>query len=135
MPDAPPNSWTLDQIRQHTLSKIDMTPCLWQAEAVKHQLEGHDVLVIAATGSGKTEPFLIPSLFDEKSLTIIISPLNVLSAQHTAKWNAKGVKTDVFKKDGITAEKLKVRETIISPMNSVLTRFLSPSAMVILASF
>ena len=41
-------------------------------------LLGLDSVVIAGTGAGKTMPFMMPLLLDEKKKVVIISPLKVL---------------------------------------------------------
>lgn len=50
----------------------------WQLDATEAILLGLDTIVIAGTGAGKTMPFMMPLLVDDKKKIIIISPLKIL---------------------------------------------------------
>lgn len=53
-------------------------PHEWQLDTTEAILLGLDSIVIASTGAGKTIPFMLPLLVDEKKKIIIISPLKIL---------------------------------------------------------
>ncbi|KAJ3483954.1 hypothetical protein NLJ89_g12020 [Agrocybe chaxingu] len=50
----------------------------WQLDVAEAILLGLDSVVIAGTGAGKTIPFMLPLLLDEKKKVVVISPLKVL---------------------------------------------------------
>ena len=55
-------------------------PYDWQLDVMEAILLGLDTVVIAGTGAGKTMPFVMPLLLDEKKKAIVISPLKILQA-------------------------------------------------------
>ena len=75
----PKNAISHDEIRRETLERFGFVPCLWQIRVVEAILKhDHDVVSMAATGSGKTLTFWMPLLFREGGIQIVISPLNLL---------------------------------------------------------
>jgi ATP-dependent helicase YprA (DUF1998 family) len=54
-------------------------PYEWQLDVTEAILLGLDSVVIAGT-AGKTMPFMMPLLLDDKKKVIIISPLKILQA-------------------------------------------------------
>ncbi|KAG8915678.1 hypothetical protein FRC00_001312 [Tulasnella sp. 408] len=65
-----------------------------QIDAALATVSRQNAIVIAATGSGKTLPMLIPLLYLKNALVIIISPLTVLGAQFqelVLKHNFRGI--------------------------------------------
>ena len=52
----------LDQLQKNLVNAGYETPTPIQAEAIPHLLEGHDLLGIAQTGTGKTAAFTLPML-------------------------------------------------------------------------
>ena len=55
-------------------------PYEWQLDVTEAVLLGLDSVVIAGTGAGKTMPFMMPLLLDDKKKVIIVSPLKILQA-------------------------------------------------------
>jgi|SRR6267154_132450 len=55
-------------------------PYEWQLDVTEAILLGLDSVVIAGTGAGKTMPFMMPLLLDDKKKVIIVSPLKILQA-------------------------------------------------------
>jgi ATP-dependent helicase YprA (DUF1998 family) len=55
-------------------------PYEWQLDITEAILLGLDTVVIAGTAAGKTMPFVMPLLLDEKKKAIVISPLKILQA-------------------------------------------------------
>ena len=55
-------------------------PYEWQLDVTEAILLGLASVVIAGTGAGKTMPFMMPLLLDDKKKVIIISPLKILQA-------------------------------------------------------
>jgi len=53
-------------------------PYEWQLDVTEAILLGLDSIVIAGTSSGKTIPFMLPLLLDDKKKVLILSPLKVL---------------------------------------------------------
>jgi len=70
--------------------KLGLTPCTWQLQSAHNQLENKDVFTISPTSSGKTLTFWIPLLFNNGGITIIITPLNILSEKNRNEANAYG---------------------------------------------
>ena len=60
-------------------------PCLFQCRLGIAQLKGHNIISIAATGSGKTLSYLITLPFSDGKIIILVSALNVLGEQFVAK--------------------------------------------------
>ncbi len=56
----------------------------WQLDVTEALLLGLDTLLIAGTGTGKTMPFMMPLLLDQKAKHIVISPLKVLQADQVS---------------------------------------------------
>ena len=54
------------------------------------QLEGHNIISIAATGSGKTLSYLITIPFSGGKIIILVSALNVLGEQFVAEMEKAG---------------------------------------------
>jgi superfamily II DNA helicase RecQ len=81
MPELP----SAAEIRAKTQEIFGKTPCLFQIELCLSQLQGHsirqDIISIAPTGSGKTLCFLMPLLFNNNKISIIITALNLLGEQ------------------------------------------------------
>jgi bloom syndrome protein len=55
-------------------------PYEWQLDVTETILLGLDSVVIAGAGAGKTMPFMMPLLLNDKKKVIIISPLKILQA-------------------------------------------------------
>ena len=58
--------------------RFGAVPHEWQLDTAEAILLGLDSIVIAGTGAGKTIPFMLPLLVDEKKKIVIISPLKIL---------------------------------------------------------
>ena len=56
----------------------NLEPYPWQLNVAEALLLGLDCSVIAATGSGKTMPFVMPLFAQPEKQVLIISPLNAL---------------------------------------------------------
>jgi len=59
-------------------------PRVWQLDVTEALLLGLDSIVIAGTGSGKTMPFMMPLLLDEKKKILVLSPLKVLQEEQVS---------------------------------------------------
>ncbi|KZT31069.1 hypothetical protein SISSUDRAFT_959977, partial [Sistotremastrum suecicum HHB10207 ss-3] len=68
------------------------TPCTWQRNVFRSQMEGKDMIVISATGSGKTLPIWMPLVFDPKIFLVVVCPLNAIADQHAKELNDAGIK-------------------------------------------
>jgi len=82
------HAWKISRVRPSaetalwaTIKTFRQTPCLWQLEVMAAILkQDKDVILIAATGSGKTLTFWMPLLINTKGIQIICAPLNILGA-------------------------------------------------------
>ena len=56
-----PTPWTVSRIRDLVFRKFRARPCLWQINVARELRvnQKHDVVAVAATGSGKTLSFWI----------------------------------------------------------------------------
>ena len=70
------------------LKAFGIKPCVSQIQVAAAQLEcNSDVVYIAGTGSGKTLTFWMPMLFENDSITIHVTSLNILGEQTAAQLN------------------------------------------------
>lgn len=60
------------------LSEGRIVPRKWQLDVAENLLLGIDCEVIAATGAGKTLPFVLPLLVRPDMMIVILSPLDAL---------------------------------------------------------
>lgn len=68
-----------NRIREGYKSRCDgREPYDWQLNATEAVMRGIDTTVVAGTGAGKSEPFIMPTLAGSTRTTVIISPLKNL---------------------------------------------------------
>lgn len=98
-------SYTLDD-----LPGVLQIPGLWdhQRRSIEASVSGHDVLLISATGSGKSEAFLGVGLMCG-GVTLVISPLRSLIADHHRRLQTLGLPVRIWNSD--VRDKYK-RETL-----------------------
>ena len=77
-----PSYPSFDEIWVKTLENLGRRPCLWQVHICDVILCGQDVILLAATGSGKTLTFWMPLPFRLGGIQIVVTPLNILSEQN-----------------------------------------------------
>ncbi|KAI0083383.1 P-loop containing nucleoside triphosphate hydrolase protein, partial [Irpex rosettiformis] len=70
-----------------------MVPRFYQEDCAEAFLLGVDTGLICATGSGKTEAFVLPLLADptEKSKIVVVSTLNALQGDQVRRFNKYGI--------------------------------------------
>ena len=56
----------------------------WQLDVTEAILLGLDTILIAGTGSGKTMPFMMPLLLDDKKKVLVLSPLKILQEEQVS---------------------------------------------------
>jgi superfamily II DNA/RNA helicase len=87
-----------EKLQQNILAKGYATPTPIQDEAIKPILQGHDVIGLANTGTGKTAAFLIPLIQKMQTKrgqkTLIVVPTRELAVQILDEW--KGFTKDMF---------------------------------------
>ncbi|KIJ27530.1 hypothetical protein M422DRAFT_271266 [Sphaerobolus stellatus SS14] len=89
---AAPSLPTFSQIRDDTHRVFSVRPCISQIQATAAQLEqDSDVVYISGTGSGKTLTFWMPMLYEEGSITILVTALNILGKQTADLLNEAGI--------------------------------------------
>jgi superfamily II DNA helicase RecQ len=93
MPQTSPGAPSpIKALREKTLKSFGQNPCLWQTQVVQSILLGDkDIILIAATGSGKTMTFWMPLLAVEGSIQIICAPLNLLGTVNAALLTKQGI--------------------------------------------
>ena len=107
-----------NEIRQKTFEQFGFVPCLWQIRVVEAILKhDHDVLSIAATGSGKTLTFWMPLLFHERGIQIVISPLNLLGKQNVDDLTAKYINAIAVTAKNATSQTFQVCSFSQTPIN------------------
>src|SRR6188508_485275 len=75
-----------------------------QLEAVRSAMEGHDVLVVMPTGSGKSLCFQLPAL-ELEGTTIVVSPLIALMKDQADSLRDKGIEVAVINSTLSAAER------------------------------
>lgn len=65
-------------IQEVFYNEYDETPYEYQIDAILAILDGKDVLVSAATGSGKSRVFQVPAMIDGGRIVLVIVPLKSL---------------------------------------------------------
>ena len=75
------------------LLKGSHSPFPYQLEAAVAIATGHDVVLVAPTGSGKTLVLAMPLLFHKTKVSIVISPLHALETDQARKMNQLGIKS------------------------------------------
>ena len=74
-----PLSESIDTIRPKILKGFkvkELKP--WQAHAIDKILNGHDILISAGTGSGKSLVFQSLALAEPNAVALVIAPVNAL---------------------------------------------------------
>lgn len=84
-----------------------------QLEAVRSAMEGHDVLVVMPTGSGKSLCFQLPAL-ELEGTTVVVSPLIALMKDQADSLRAKGVEVAVINSTLTAAERQQAEGDIAS---------------------
>ena len=70
-----------DEVQREVEEQTGTRPCIWQIEVVHMVLDGNDVIMIAATGSGKSFPYWMPLLYIKHGIVILVTPLKLLGKQ------------------------------------------------------
>ena len=68
----------ISAIRHGMSSVFDEEPHDWQIQAISAILGGRDVVVSAATGSGKSRVFQVPALAVDGSIVLVVAPVKSL---------------------------------------------------------
>ncbi|VDC03193.1 unnamed protein product [Peniophora sp. CBMAI 1063] len=85
----------------------EITPFPWQLDIAECLLLGVDTELIAATGAGKTIPFVLPLFLDPKKCIVVLSPLNALEKDQEKRFAAFGIKAKAV--NGETWKSKRVR--------------------------
>ncbi|KAI0065037.1 P-loop containing nucleoside triphosphate hydrolase protein, partial [Artomyces pyxidatus] len=93
MPAAPTGALpTFSEIRDKTQEKFGKRPCLLQIKVCDAILRRKkNVVCCASTGFGKSLPFMMPLLFDETGIIIVVTALNLLGKQTVEALAAVGI--------------------------------------------
>jgi len=71
---------TIEKETRAQLLKGSHSPFSYQLEAAVAIATGHDVVLVAPTGAGKTLVLPMPLLFHKTKVSIVISPLHAYAA-------------------------------------------------------
>ncbi|KAH8977284.1 hypothetical protein EDB86DRAFT_2818157 [Lactarius hatsudake] len=74
------------------MSRGTIVPHKWQLDVAEGLLLGIDCEVIAATGAGKTLPFVLPLLVRPDMMVVILSPLDALELDQEYKFRKMGLR-------------------------------------------
>ncbi|KAG8730646.1 hypothetical protein FRC10_002454, partial [Ceratobasidium sp. 414] len=80
-----------EKLVEETKKRTGKEPFEWQLKNAMDRIAGKDTLILAATGSGKSMPSVMPVFVIKRSITWILAPLNVIEEQQV----------DVFRKWGV----------------------------------
>ena len=76
-------------------------------------LVGKDVFVILQTGGGKSLLFILPAVIEnDRSITLVISPLRALQDDQVAAMRKRGVPVQLLNSDLTATERAHVLEVI-----------------------
>jgi superfamily II DNA helicase RecQ len=102
----------IDSINKLALELFGFKLCEWQPPVITAQLNNEKgpchVLCTAATGAGKTAIMLLPALMRPRDITIIVSPLNLLTEQTSSIATKIGIKSVALMKETSNVNLLKV---------------------------
>ncbi|KAG8727990.1 hypothetical protein FRC10_005424, partial [Ceratobasidium sp. 414] len=76
-----------ERLIEETRRRTGYDPRPWQLQNAMDRIAGKDALILAATGSGKTLPSVMPAFVIEQSITWILAPLNVIEEQQVEVFN------------------------------------------------
>ena len=96
------------------LKKLGVTNLRPNQEApLRAILVGKDVFVILQTGGGKSLLFILPAVIEnDRSITLVISPLRALQDDQVAAMRKRGVPVLLLNSDLTATERAHVREVI-----------------------
>ncbi|MBM9577765.1 ATP-dependent DNA helicase RecQ [Leptospira sp. 201903070] len=95
-----------------------------QKEAIESVIEGNDTLVILPTGGGKSLIYQLPSVLEEGSLTLVISPLIALMKDQVDSLKAKGITAEYCNSTQDDLEQLRILSRAVTGKIQIL--YLSP---------
>jgi superfamily II DNA helicase RecQ len=72
------------EISSTTHSIFNVIPCKFQVQVCDLQLQGKDVILVAPTGVGKSLTFLMPLIWQQGGVSILICPIQLLGGQHAS---------------------------------------------------
>ncbi|EUC59336.1 DEAD/DEAH-box helicase [Rhizoctonia solani AG-3 Rhs1AP] len=108
-----PREWSLGQIRQHlkSIAREKFTYGLkgWQDLGAAKLLKGQDVMLLIATGEGKSTVFQLYALARPKDIILVVSPLKMLEENMVENLGNKGFKAVALNPDTISAAKQEGR--------------------------
>ncbi|CEL58708.1 Bloom syndrome protein homolog OS=Drosophila melanogaster GN=mus309 PE=1 SV=1 [Rhizoctonia solani AG-1 IB] len=109
-----PREWHIEQIQQHITSiaheKFDYGLKEWQELGAAKLLKGHDVMLLVATGEGKSTVFQLYALARPKDIIIVVSPLKMLEENMVGGLCARNFKAIALNADTISAARREGKE-------------------------
>jgi superfamily II DNA helicase RecQ len=100
---------TDNEIREKTLDVFGKRPCHLQVKICSALLQQKKhVVCSASTGFGKTLTFMMPLLFDESGIMIVITALNVLGEQNVRTLESIGIPGIALSSETNNVETFKV---------------------------
>jgi superfamily II DNA helicase RecQ len=105
----------LEQLCTATQKTFRQIPCLWQPQVTEAILKhNRDVILISATGSGKTLTFWIPLLSQHDSIQIVCAPLNILGSINIHLLAKYGIRAVTVIAETATPAIFRVRDVVNS---------------------
>lgn len=95
-----------------------------QKEAIESLISGRDTLAILPTGGGKSLIYQFPTILDETSLTLVISPLIALMKDQVDSLKAKGIAAEYCNSTQDDLEQLRILSRAVTGKIRIL--YLSP---------
>ncbi|EMK03042.1 MULTISPECIES: RecQ family ATP-dependent DNA helicase [Leptospira] len=95
-----------------------------QKEAIESLISGKDTLAILPTGGGKSLIYQFPTILDETSLTLVISPLIALMKDQVDSLKAKGIAAEYCNSTQDDLEQLRILSRAVTGKIRIL--YLSP---------
>jgi len=101
-----------------------------QLSACNALLAGHDVYLVAPTGSGKSLCFQMPALVEDRvGVTLVIAPLVSLMEDQVLALKAKGVPAEMLSADTPGKEATKIMNALIDPKSPMRLLYVTPERL------
>lgn len=98
----------IDRKTRETLLKNKHSARDFQLDAAVRVADGHDTILIAPTGSGKTLVLAMPLLYHSKKTSLVLSPLHALETDQVKKMNDAGIPSLLIDTVDLPASQLQV---------------------------
>ncbi|KAH8918340.1 ATP-dependent DNA helicase [Atractiella rhizophila] len=100
-----------------------------QREIMLSTVKGHDILVVAPTGMGKSLCFQVPALVEPRGVTLVICPLLSLMLDQVNALKQLGINAEMWSSNTTSADVEKIRKDLKSPRPSIRLLYITPERL------